>query len=49
MADAPDPNTAPAHLEVRDTFAPIHVAICAVLGVGAAVVGLILGIVLVND
>jgi len=49
MADVTDPNAAPTHGEVRENFAPIHVVICGLLGMAAAVVGLILGIILVND
>ena len=49
MPDATDPNAAPTHGEVRENFAPLHVAICGLFGMAAAVVGLILGIILVND
>jgi hypothetical protein len=49
MADPIDPQAAPMHHEIEDRFAPIHVVICGLMGAAAAIVGLILGIVLVND
>ena len=49
MADAIDPQAAPMHHEIEDRFAAIHVVICAVMGAAAAITGLILGILLVND
>jgi len=44
-----DPNAAPMHLEVVDTFTRAQVAFCAALGGVAIIAGIILGIVLSND
>jgi hypothetical protein len=49
MADAPDPNAAPMHHEIVERFAGIHVAIALLAGVAATVLGIVLGLVLVND
>ena len=49
MADVSDPNAAPMHHEVRERFAPVHVVIAATLGLTATVVGVVLGVVLVNN
>jgi len=35
--------------EIEERFAAVHVAICGILGVAAVVVGIVLGVVLVND
>lgn len=50
MADTTtDPNAAPMHHDVQEDFAPIHVWLAGLLGMAALVVGLVLGIILVND
>jgi hypothetical protein len=49
MADTTDPNAAPMHQEVKENFAPVHVAICLFLGVAATVAGVVLGLTLIND
>jgi hypothetical protein len=49
MADTPDPNAAPMHHDIVERFAPVHVWIAGFLGVTATIVGLVLGLVLVND
>ena len=51
MADshAPDPNAAPLRQEIVENFAPVHILIAALLGGTAIIVGLVLGLVLVNN
>ncbi len=49
MAEVTDPNAAPMHHEIVETFAGIHVVIALLLGVAATVAGIVLGLVLVND
>lgn len=50
MADHPiDPNAPPMHHEIVEDFPAVHVWIAGVLGVMATVLGIVLGLVLVND
>ncbi|MFN0147150.1 MAG: hypothetical protein ACKVT1_11615 [Dehalococcoidia bacterium] len=49
MADAVDPDAAPTHHDVRERYSPVHAAIAAALGITATVVGIVLGVVLVNN
>ena len=49
MADATDPNAAPMHHEVKDKFPGWQVALAALAGITATVVGLVLGLTLVNN
>lgn len=49
MADVTDPNAAPMHHDVRDKFAGWQVGLAAVAGLAATVVGLVLGLTLVNN
>ena len=44
-----DTNVAPTHLDVKERFTSLQVAICAALGTIAIVAGIVLGIVLQND
>ncbi len=44
-----DPNKAPLHQDIVENFAGIHVAIATVLGLAAAVAGIICGILIIND
>lgn len=52
MADshgADDPNVAPMHLEVKERFTSLQVAIAVAFGGIAIVLGTVLGLVLAND
>jgi hypothetical protein len=49
MADVTDPNAAPTHLDVRDRFSSLQVTVAAVAGVVATIVGIVLGLTLVNN
>jgi hypothetical protein len=49
MAEVTDPNAAPMHHDIVEKFAGIHVAVALALGVVATVVGIVLGLVFVND
>lgn len=51
MADssAQDPTAAPMHHEIVERFPRALVWLCGVAGVAAITVGLVLGIVIVND
>ena len=49
MADASDPNAAPMHHAIVERFASLHVVIAMFAGFAATAVGIVLGLVLVND
>lgn len=53
MADsqgpAPDPNAAPMHHEIKERFARVDVTICVALGLIAIVVGIVSGMIFVNN
>ncbi|MEX0783925.1 MAG: hypothetical protein WD557_14890 [Dehalococcoidia bacterium] len=53
MADAhehpPDPNVAPMHSEVKESFSQVDVVICVALGLIAIAAGTICGILFVNN
>ncbi len=49
MADSTNPNDPPMHHDIVDRFAAGHVWLAGFLGVAATVVGIVLGLVLVND
>jgi hypothetical protein len=49
MADVIDPDAPPMHHDIVEDFPSFHVWIAGLLGVAATVVGIVLGIVLVND
>lgn len=49
MADSTNPNDPPMHHDIVDRFAAGHVLLAGFLGVAATVVGIVLGLVLVND
>lgn len=53
MADshghAPDPNTAPTHSEVKESFSQVDVVICIALGLIAIAAGTISGLIFVNN
>jgi hypothetical protein len=49
MADPVDPNAPPMHHDIVEDFEPVHVWLAGVLGVAATIVGIVLGIILVND
>jgi len=46
---AADPDVAPNHTEVRDTFPPIAIVLCWGLGALAIVLGIVLGLTVVNN
>ena len=50
MADAHhDPNSAPMHHDIVADYKPIHMFMCALLGLSAMGIGTVLGLILVND
>ena len=49
MADPVEPDAPPMHHEIVERFAPVHVWIAGILGVSAAALGVVLGLLLVND
>ena len=49
MADSTNPNDPPMHHDIVGRFAAVHVWLAGFLGVAATVVGIVLGLVLVND
>ena len=49
MSEVTDPDAAPMHHDVREQFASFHVVLATFAGVAATIVGIILGLVLVND
>lgn len=52
MADthgSPNPDAAPMHHDLKEDFSPLQVAFVVGLGLVAAVAGLVLGLILVND
>lgn len=53
MADshghAPDPNTAPTHGEIEDSFSQVDIVVCVALGLVAIAAGVICGIIFVNN
>ncbi|MCC6386101.1 MAG: hypothetical protein IT302_01820 [Dehalococcoidia bacterium] len=50
MADAhQDPNAAPMHQDIVADFKPIHIVICAMMGIAALGIGTLMGLILVND
>jgi hypothetical protein len=49
MAENVDPNAPPMHHEIVEDFPAVHAWIAGFLGVAATVVGIVLGIILVND
>jgi hypothetical protein len=49
MADVTDPNAAPMRHDVRPDFPAWQTTLAAFLGIAATVVGIVLGLVLVND
>ncbi|MBN9495015.1 hypothetical protein J0H33_16960 [bacterium] len=46
---AADPDVAPNHTDVRDTFSPLAIALCWGLGGAAVVLGIIFGLVMANN
>ena len=49
MADAHhDPNSAPMHHDIVADYKPIHMFMCALLGLAAMGIGTVLGLILVN-
>lgn len=53
MADThgqtPDPNAAPMHHEIKESFSTVDVTICIVLGLVAIAAGIISGLLFIND
>jgi hypothetical protein len=53
MADThghpPDPNVAPMHSEVKESFAPLDVTIAVTLGLVAIATGIVFGLIFVNN
>ncbi len=53
MADshgqAPDPNTAPMHSEIKESFSQVDVFICVTFGLIAIAAGTICGIIFVTN
>ncbi|MCC6382028.1 MAG: hypothetical protein IT304_05930 [Dehalococcoidia bacterium] len=49
MAETTDPDAAPMHHEIKERFSTAQVALAGFLGTAAIVVGLVLGLVLVNN
>jgi len=53
MADThghpPDPNAAPMHSEVKQTFAPLDVTIAVAFGLVAIAAGIVFGLIFVNN
>jgi hypothetical protein len=45
----PDPNAAPTHSEVRESFSQLDVVICVAVGLLAIAAGTICGIIFVNN
>jgi hypothetical protein len=49
MADVEDPNASPMHHDIVENFDNVHVWIALIMGLAATAVGVVTGILLVNN